>query len=277
MKPADNIKKFFKNAAISTNSKMDQTVFDKVLTAQKKTIETRSAEFKPSVWRIIMKNNITKLTVAAATILIVVLGIALWEKSTTPAYAIEQTIEAMRSIHSIHAYCTDWDNSQGEIWVQINPETGQEEYHYADQGNLLIVGTPQATYYYYKDKNLVRIRNEYVPTSDIRVSRFFEDLVGWIQQYHGELSFHFQFDDELQKEVIVVHGSISTQGEMKEKEFVFRIDTQTKLPIDMEAIKCGPSQGVKSVNHIEYNITIPEGIFEFEIPDGAKVVYDEKG
>lgn len=217
----------------------------------------------------------TKFATAAAVILIVLLGITLLDKSATPAYAIEQTIEAMRSINSIHAYCTDWDDSQGQVWIQIDPETGQEEYYYADQGNLLIVGTPQATYYYYKDENLVRIRNEYVPASDVRFSRFFEDLVEWIQQYHGELSFHFQFDEELQKEVIMVHGSTPTQGDMEEKEFIFRVDAQTKLPINYEAIKCGPGEGVKSVDHLEYNVAIPEGIFEFEIPDGAKVIYDE--
>jgi len=222
-----------------------------------------------------MKNRITKFATAAAVILIAALSITLLDKSVTSAYAIEQTLEAMRSINSIHAYCTDWDDSQGQTWVQIDPETGKEEYYYADQGNLLIVGTPQATYYYYKDENLVRIRNEYVPASEVRFSRFFEDLVEWVQQYHGELSFHCQFDKELQREVIMVHGSIPTQEDIEEKEFIFRVDSQTKLPINYEAIKTRPGEGVKSINHLEYNVTIPEGIFEFEIPDGAKVIYDE--
>jgi len=240
--------------------------------------ETLSNQPKHYVlWEYIMNSKMTKLAAAAVIVIAVMVAINFLDKSVTPAYAIEQTIEAMRAIHSVHAYCSDWDNSEGELWLQVNPETGQEEYYRSDQGNLLIVGTPQATYYYYKDKNLVRIRNGYVPTSDVRVSRFFEDLVGWIQQYHGKLSFYSQFDEGLQKEVIVVHGSIPTQGQMEEKEFVFRVDTQTKLPIDMEAIKCGPGEGIKSINRIEYNVTMPEGVFEFGIPNGAKVVYDEKG
>ncbi len=223
-------------------------------------------------WRIIMKSNASKLATAAVVILAVVLTVTFLDKSVTPAYAVEQTIEAMRSITSIHAYCTDWDDSQGEVWIQINPETGEEEYYYADQGNLLIVGTPQTTYYYYKDENLVRIRNEYVPASEVRFSHLFEDLVNMIQQYHGELRFYYQFDEEFQKEVIMVHGSIPTQGDIKEKEFIVRVDPRTKLPINIETIKCAPGQGVKSVDRIEYNVTIPEGIFEFEIPEGAKVI-----
>ena len=105
-----------------------------------------------------MKNRITKFAVAAVVLIAIVLSITIFDNAVTPAYAIEQTIEAMRSISSIHAYCTDWDGSQGEAWVKINPETGQEEYNYSDTGNLLIVATPQSTYYYHKDKNLVRVK-----------------------------------------------------------------------------------------------------------------------
>ena len=228
------------------------------------------------LWRTIMKSKITKFAAAAAIIIAVGLTLTVFDKSLSSAYAIEQTIEAMRYVNSIHAYCTDWDDSQGETWVQIDPETGQEEYYYADQGNLLIVGTPQATYYYYKNENRVRIRNEYVPASDIRVSRFFEDLVNWIRRYHGEIRFYSQFDEDLQQKVIMVYASIPKQRDMQEQEYIIRVDSQTKLPISLEALKSAPGQGVKSVDRIEYNVTIPEGIFEFETPDGAKVVYEKK-
>jgi hypothetical protein len=231
-------------------------------------IETRS------IRRIIMKSRITKLAAAAVIVVAVILSVNLWDKSVSSAYAVEQTIEAMRSIRSIHAYCTDWDNSQGEIWVQIDPETGREQYNRADVGNLLIVGTPQATYYYSKDENRVKIRNGYAPASEVRFSRFFEDMVRWVQQHHGELRFDSQLDQELQKEIILVHGSIPAQGDIEEKEFIVRVDPRTKLPISLEAIKIGPGEGVKSVDRIEYDVTMPEGIFEFQIPEGAKVTHE---
>ena len=60
----------------------------------------RSAE-PPNIWRIIMNNKITKLTTAAMLILAVLLGIILIDKSATPAYAIDQTIQAMRSVSSM--------------------------------------------------------------------------------------------------------------------------------------------------------------------------------
>jgi outer membrane lipoprotein-sorting protein len=221
-----------------------------------------------------MNNKITKLATVAVVILAVVLGVTLIDRSATPAYAIEQTIQAMRSVSSVRAYCTDWDGSKGEVWVQINPETGQEEYHYSDQGNLLIIATPQKTFYYHKDKNLVRIRNEYIPAAEVRFSRLFEDLEDLIQRLNGNLDFQSEFDQELQVEVIRVHVYIPAQGDFGEKEVIINVDPKTKLPINMEAIKAAPGQGVKSVDRFEYNLPIPQGLFDFEIPEGSEVVYE---
>ena len=236
-----------------------------------------TARTRPPILRnTIMKNPITKLAAAAAMIVAVILSANLWDRSAPSAYAVEQTIEAMRSIRSVHAYCTDWDDSRGEVWVQIDPETGLEEYSHADIGNLVIVGTPQATYYYYKDKNLVRIRNEYVPASEIRFSSFFEDIVGWVQQYNGKLTISSKYDDDLKREVILVHVTVPAQADFGEMEFVVDVDIQTKPPLSVRKLKGKPGQGVKSVDRIEYNVTIPKGTFEFQIPEGARVIYENK-
>jgi len=75
MKSIDNVKKFFKNAAISTNPSMDETVLDKVLIAHEKTTNTKSAVIEPNIRRTIMKNPIIKLAAAAVIISLVVLGL----------------------------------------------------------------------------------------------------------------------------------------------------------------------------------------------------------
>ncbi len=75
MKSIEHVKKFFKNAAISTNPKMDETVLNKVLIAHEKTKNTKSATIEPNIRRTIMKNPITKLAAAAVIIALVVLGL----------------------------------------------------------------------------------------------------------------------------------------------------------------------------------------------------------
>jgi molecular chaperone DnaK (HSP70) len=71
MKSADEIKKFFKSAAIDTNPKMDEAVLNKVLIANEKTTNPKSAAIVPNLRRTIMKNPITKI----AAVLAVVLGL----------------------------------------------------------------------------------------------------------------------------------------------------------------------------------------------------------
>ncbi|HEG44046.1 MAG TPA: hypothetical protein ENH94_08360 [Phycisphaerales bacterium] len=70
MKPADDIKRFFKNASLSTDPAADEAVFDKVLKAGN--TKTTIPAHQPSIWRIIMQSKITKLTAAAAIILVAI-------------------------------------------------------------------------------------------------------------------------------------------------------------------------------------------------------------
>ena len=100
-------------------------------------------------------------------IVLILLGVTLINRSATPAYAIEQTIQAMRSISSVRANLGD-----GEVLFKINPETGQEEGYRIEEGNLLTVATPEKTYRYDKDTNVVRISDEYIIGVEVRFGRF---------------------------------------------------------------------------------------------------------
>ena len=204
-----------------------------------------------------MKSRASKITAAAAVIVLVLLGVTLIDRSATPAYAIEQTIEAMRSISSVRAYISD-----GEVLFQINPETGQEECYRVDQEDVLTVATPEKTYHYDKDKNVVRISDEYVTGVEVRFSRFIEDMADWAQEHNGTMDHQLEFDQDLQKEVIKVHVHIPAQGSFGGQDSTINVDPKTKLPISFGSIR------------LEYNVPIPPGSFDFEIPEGAEVVYE---
>ncbi|MBN1437612.1 MAG: tetratricopeptide repeat protein [Sedimentisphaerales bacterium] len=272
MKSLKDIKKIVKQFSIKPRSEMRSKVLKDALDVQR----SQKHLSDMSIWRMIMHSKITKLAAAAAVIIICIGIFTILNHSAKTAYAIEQTITAMRSISSVHAYCTDWDGSRGEVWVQVNPVTGEEEYCYSDIGNLVIVGTPEVTYYYQTDENRVRIRAGYVTASDVRFSYFFEDMIALMEQYEGELTINNQYDEELRRDVIIVRAYIPDQPDMPEKEFVVRVDPQTKLPISIEVTICAAGNGVKSVDRLEYNLPIPEGIFEFEIPEGAEVVDESR-
>lgn len=273
MRPRKNIENIIKEFNIDINPEKDQQIFDELSETHAKSQKFKCEISKVDTWRLIMKTRIAKFATLALIVVVATLSITFLDKTVTPTYAIEQTIEAMKTIRSIHAITTDWDGSRGEVWVKVNPQTGHEEKYYADQGNLLIVAIPGKTYYYYKDKNLVKIKNKYMPAAEVRFSHLLEDLAQFVKQYNGSFTCSKKFDNKLQKEVIVVTGNIPTQGDMKEKEFSIKVDCETKLPISSNLTKCGKGQGTKSVEKFEYNISISDEIFNFKIPEGAEVVY----
>ena len=76
MKPADDIKKLFKNAAISTNPKVDEVVFDKVSTAQEKVLKAKPAISESHIRTTLMNSRFIKLAAAAVIIIAVLIGIS---------------------------------------------------------------------------------------------------------------------------------------------------------------------------------------------------------
>ena len=273
MKSDKDIEQSIKKLAVKSSDRIHDRILGKLLGRLDKSRRQAALE-QANIWRIIMKNRIAGISTAAAVIVLIVVGVTVMDRSASQVYAIEQTVEALRLVSSVRAHCTDWGGSKGQVWVKIDPETGYEESYYSEQGNLVIVATPQKTYYYHKDKNLVRIRNEYVPAAEVRFSKLFEDLPGLIQRLNGRIEIQSEFDQDLQMDVIKIWGHVPKGKDFGEKEMVIRVDPETKLPINTDTIKGEPNQGVKSVDRFEYNVRIPEGLFEFEIPQGAEVVYE---
>ena len=68
MRPTENIEKLIKNIEVDTNAKVDEVVLGDVLKAFEKSKKIKSAISQPSIWRIIMKSKVTRLTAAAVIV-----------------------------------------------------------------------------------------------------------------------------------------------------------------------------------------------------------------
>jgi len=225
------------------------------------------------IWRIIMKSQITKLAVAAVIIIGVILGLsAILEKGATSAYAIEQTIEAMRNIVTVHFFAKDWNNRGFETWIKVNPETGENDYHYLNEPERgqISISTPEITYFYHPKENKVRIARGQALRSDIRFGRYIEDILDRvIEPENGEIQINKEHDPNTGKEVIILWAQ-SPSNVME----AF-IDPETKLPIRINFVKAVLGQAVKSIDEIYYNEPLPEGLFDFEIPEDAQVIREQ--
>jgi hypothetical protein len=79
MKPADEIKRLFESAELSTHPDSDEQIFTEMVQIQQTTQRTLPA--KPDRWRIIMRSRITQLTVAAMAVIVVFTGLSWWTQT----------------------------------------------------------------------------------------------------------------------------------------------------------------------------------------------------
>jgi len=125
MRSVEKIRSLFAKSNVTVSSKIDDRIINDALTAFAKPEKTQSVSPESNIWRIIMKSPITKLTAAAVIIIAVVFSISLLDKAATPAYALEQTIEANHTIKTIHLRMfkdgrSIENNEFSDYWIKYN-------------------------------------------------------------------------------------------------------------------------------------------------------------
>jgi len=87
-----------KKLSFTASAELHDKMLNDVLNAQEQIKEKQSAFTLPYIRRFIMKSPITKLAAAAMIIVGVTLSVIIWDKTTSKAYALEQTIQASHSV-----------------------------------------------------------------------------------------------------------------------------------------------------------------------------------
>jgi len=135
---------------------------------------------------------------------------------------------------------------------------------------ITTVSTPKETYSYDQNANVVKIKDGPGLNSPFRIVRFVEDLKKLANRIDGRVEEYEKFDPKLKKDVIILEVT-SPRGDVKAV-----VDSETKLPIRLDparGLHQGQSFTWKSMD-VSYEKRLPEGIFEFVIPDGATVIRD---
>lgn len=268
MRPSEEIKQLLKNAKIRINPEVKKAALTELINELESAKNIGPTETRPVLWRIIMKSNITKFAATTVIIGLVVIGSTLIEKTATPAYAVEQTIKAMQNVTTVHCFINLFDGERMEVWSKINPETGENEYFHMSMPGMIMVSTPEETYRYNQIDNVViHLKGDGHVVSDIRFGRFIEDMVELAESLNGIIEFEGTTVEG--KPVILV--TIETDNGLLESI----VDPDTKLPISMNFKPKGdlqPGQLGQSMEDFSFNEPLPEGIFDFEIPEGAQVI-----
>jgi len=272
MIPEERIEKLIKRIDVTSSARMHTKTLDDALSAQEKWKNEQSANVKPNIWRIIMNSKTTKFATVVAVILIAALGVTFLDKSATPAYAVQQTIDALRHITSVHIVARGWDNELMDIWVKTNPEKGKSEYTYLKAPFIFdgrtfeftIVSTPQITYQFNETENVVKVFERQLIKTGFEFDRIFESIAENLDE-DQRMEVYPAKDPQTGSDVIV----LLVQG--TDQFAKLTIDPETKLPLSLETF--GPKKtDIKKTEKITYNEPIPHGLFDFQIPDDAEVI-----
>jgi len=226
------------------------------------------------VWRTIMKTKITKLATAAAMILIAVFGITLLvEKSTTPAWAIEQTIEALEKFNAVHIKGTalgeDGSQVSFNLWARANKDHTQSADFHLELGNGQIrVVQEYDTYHYDPNTNTVRIiRGQKASISPWIGPDLFQKLEAITQDW--EVSYGTNAATGRDRAFV----TCSHPHAPGPKSWWFEFDTETKLPVAFKQWHNLKREGKPNFDAqiVVFYEDLPDKQFEFEVPEDANV------
>lgn len=238
-----------------------------------------------NIWRIIMKTNMRKLTTVAAAIIIVALAITFVEKTTTPAWAIEQTVEALEQFNGIYISGTVGvslaelgghsdkvlagdEKMSIEIWAQANEQrtrSGNIRMETSD-GSIGAV-YKNTTYKYNAKSNFVEIKQG----QEVQLSPWPSgDFLLKMQEYMEDWQVLYGKDAATGQELAIITCSNPSQRQSWRLE----IDLQTNLPVRVKGWNNTRHEGTPSIDfqRITFFNDLPDDMFKFEIPEGAEVV-----
>jgi hypothetical protein len=133
MQPADHIKRWFKDAGLTVRQDADERVFKDVAEAQQNRVKDK-APAPPALWRMTMRNPMTKWAVAAAAIVACLVGLPFW-KGTGSGVALADVLTRLGQVsaymYQMSTTATQQTNGQTvnteiESTILVSQEHGQK-------------------------------------------------------------------------------------------------------------------------------------------------------
>ncbi|MHC4664512.1 MAG: LolA family protein [Planctomycetota bacterium] len=226
------------------------------------------------IWRTIMKSQITKVAGAAAVILIAVLAIPITDKLAAPAWAIDQTIDALSKFNAIHFSGTVVDEHGNETtfeaWARADSEQTAADCLRMEttMGKVQVVWQNRG-YEYDPQTQIVYVTESCGPPISpwlgARLLEFLKEFtIDWDERY-GK-------DAATGRERVFV--TCSHPAAPDPRSWWFEFDVESKLPVSLKQWENMTRQGppkwyARSITYLE---DLPDELFDFKIPESAEVV-----
>jgi len=222
-----------------------------------------------------MRNRILAWSAAAAAaVALPVLLLVVFGKSATPAYALAQTVEAVRNLTTVHLKCDPPCNGAGEIWVQFDDtgklQLGRLDFPASEDGPKVVIWKRDVAEVWFKAKNSVLTLREPKAVANLEAEiRKLDPKEIVAQLYQAQAAGK----DDIQIKQPSVKGepikvTQTTRRDGQDRRDVFLVDPETKLlrQLDKYVVKGGRDTLEGSIVITGYNEPIDPAVFTPELP-----------
>jgi hypothetical protein len=267
MKPAQEIAEAISQFEVRGTGRLDERVRADVYEAFGPGGEETAREARLRRGRLIPNHRMAQLATAAAIMVAALVGLRVWNFPGGEAYAVTQTIEALRKVETSHAFCTDWEGHRFEMWIRPDPATGKNDFICLTEAerDYVVISTPLVSYYCYPGRKLVRMVRGQLITSDLDLAQMMESLRRDASKAGASVRIGRKVTDRY-GEVISLHCTGAV------REYEAWVDPGTKLLVGLEFTRTSNSgEVIKSMEEIRYNEPVPDRLLHFQCPDDAVI------
>ena len=286
MKPTENIEKLIKNIEIDTSAKTDEAVLNDALRALEKSKKTKLTISQPNIWRTIMKSRITKLTVAAVVIAVLI-GVNMLKG--TPAWAIGQSIKALENIETAIVSGEFTDGRTTKFTLHIKGEKGDWSSFrgFGESDEIIFMIRNKMAYQWWRGSREIYSYNlEDTKGKGIASKLWYEAIKNapWIapiaptmleaaKLLASDWEEVYKKDEQTERDCVFVTGSYKPLS----TSFKIVFDLETKLIVHAKYWANASREGTPGLNveNIVYNEEVSDEIFDLEQYTGAVVVNEE--
>ncbi len=273
MSSVEKIKELFAKSEVTVNSKVDDRIVSDSLTAFNSSEKTQLGSPGPNIGRLIMASKITKMVAAAGIMIAVILSIFFLDKSVTPVYAIEHTIEANRTMRYLHFryFDSSHDDVAKEGWLEFD-ETGQAanvRINWSEwmAGGEIVVWNQDKTQILNKKRNFLITFNDEIYTARVltmarkenprlTVERLYE------RQAKGEVEIEIEQPASKVEPVVLTATGLGDNTQ----RFVLFVDQATNLVTSLKwyQLQNGEYKYQGVMEYHDYNVPIETKMFSLD-------------
>jgi hypothetical protein len=263
MRPADNIRKSFKELHIPTSAKLDEQINVEISMALVKAKSNKSADPLPNIWRIIMKSKITILAAAAVIIVAVFIAFYQFDSSSVVWADVVRPIMTARTV-IFNVVMDEGQNVPVTRVMNMGTQRVRSEVLSADGQTIQMIAiidfdTSRVLTLNPKQKIAALIDLKDLPE---KPENILEEMRNIITDLQNDPDFSVEPLGEKEIDGRTVKGFHATSPD---EELTIWADPQTALPIRTEQ-KWHQMQF--TCTDFQFDIEMDESLFSMDIPEG---------